>query len=321
MRVLCLAARLALLLWLTSCASTARVTGDFSEYASYRRARLAPTLEERLGASDRYLRDYPQGDYRQEVRAWFKPAERHYFKLAWNTLPRLRAYLDAMPRGPHAEAVTERITALESRRVFADRREQRMLEHASGIEARLASAAGARREFLHEFGALARAIGKTRSFGGPTSELDSELLLRFRIRQPPGICEAEHCTKTFSFPFAVPDDKSIADRLAQATLEITLQRGLVRGVSLSGPELLTRVAEAVEVSAVPDSPQARAEALGHAVDALDLALEEPLPKARCAADAISPVLLVRRCDGVRLEVVFGLEAGVPDRLSITAETR
>jgi hypothetical protein len=295
------------------------MTGDFGDYASYRRTRLSTTLEERLGASERYLEKYPRGDYRDEVRAWFRPAEKHYFKLAWNNLPRLRAYLDAMPHGPHAEAATDRITELESRRMFADRREQRMLEHASGIEATLATAAEQRREFLREFAALARAIGKTRSFGEPTSALDSELLLRFRVRQPPGVCVADRCTKTFSFPYAVPRQKNLADRVAQATLEITLERGLVRSLSLSGPELLTRVAEAVEVNAVPDSPQARAEALGHALDVLDDALEDPLPKARCSIEAVSPVILSRRCDGVRLEVAYGLEAGRPDRLSMTAE--
>jgi len=305
----------------TSCASTVRMTGDFGDYASYRRTRLATTFEARLGASERYLRDYPEGDYREEVRAWFKPAEKHYFKLAWNNLPRLRAYLDAMPRGPHAEAVTERITELESRRVFADRHEQRELEHASGIEARLAGASEARHEFLREFSALARSIGKTRGFGEPTAALDSELLLRFRVRQPPGTCEADRCTKTFSFPYSVPENKILTDRVAEATLEITLDRGLVRQLTLSGPELLTRVAEAVEVNAVQESPQARAEALAHAVDVLDDALEEPLPKARCSVQAVSPIILARRCDGVKLEVTYGVEAGAPDRLSMTAEKR
>ncbi len=309
-------------LMLSACASTARMTGDFGDYADYRRTRLATTLEQRLGASDRYLREYPDGDYREEVRAWFKPAEKRYFKLAWDNLPRLRAYLDAMPHGPHAEAVTDRITELDSRRVFADRREQRMLEHASGIETHLAMAAEQRREFLREFSTLARSLGKTRSFGAPTSELDSELLLRFRVRQPSGTCDGDRCSKEFSFPYSVPEDKILTDRAGRVTLEIVLERGLVQRLSLAGPELLTRLAEAVEVNAVPaGNPQAHAEALAHALDVLDDALEEPLPKARCAVDVVSPVVLARRCDGVKLEVVAGLEAGALDRLTITAQRR
>jgi hypothetical protein len=309
------------MLALSSCASTARVTGDFGDYASYRRTRLATSLEERLGASERYLRQYPQGDYREEVRTWFTPAEKRYFKLAWNNLPRLRAYLDAMPRGPHAEAVTDRISELESRRVFADRREQRVLAHAASIESRLATAAEQRRELVREVSALVRSIAKTRTFGEPTSELDSELLLRFRLRQPPGICLADGCTKTFSFPYAVPELKSLTDRVATATLQITLERGLVRRLTLSGSELLTRLAEAAYVSAVPDNPQARTEALGHAIDVLDQALEEPLPKARCSIDPVSPVILSRRCDGVRLDVSYALDASTQDSLVMSAEKR
>ena len=315
-----LALCLAMCTVLASCASTARVTGDFGDYRSYRRTRLGATLEERLGASQRYLRDYPHGDYREEVRRWFAPTEKHYFKLSWNNLPRLRAYLDAMPDGPHAEAVTDRITELESRRVFADRRDQRMLDVAQGFEARLAQAAEQRRELLHEFSTLTRLLGGTHSFGEPTSELDSELLLRFRVRQPPGICTGDLCSKVFSFPYAVPNDKLLASRVAEVTLQIRLEHGLVRALSLSGPELLTRLAEAVEVRAIPaDNPQARAEALAHALDVIADALDAPLPKARCEVDAVSPIVLARRCDGRYLEVVAGTEAGAPDRLSVSAE--
>ena len=307
---------------LVACASTARVTGDFGDYRSYRQTRLATTLEARLGASERYLRDYPQGDYHEEVRRWFAPAEKRYFKLSWDTLPRLRAYLDAMPRGPHAEAVTERITELESRRVFADRREQRMLDRAQGFEARLAQAAEQRRDFLREFTLLTRLLAETKTFGQPTSELDSELLLRFRVRQPPGRCETERCSKVFSFVYAVPEDKLLTDRRVDVTLEITLDRGLVQKLALSAPELLTRVAEAVTVRAVPpDSPQARAEALGQALDVVASAVDGPLSKDRCSAQPVSPVVLSRRCDGLRLEVVAGTEPGALDRLLVQAEKR
>jgi hypothetical protein len=310
---------LVLALLLGSCASTARVTGDFGEYRSYRAIRLAPTLEQRLGASERYLRDYPHGDYREEVRRWFAPAEKHYFKLAWNNLPRLRAYLDAMPKGPHAEAASERITELESRRIFADRRDQRMLDVARGFESSFAEAAEQRRELLRELSILARLLGQTRSFGEPTAELDSELLLRFRVRQPPGTCAADVCSKVFIFPYAVPDDKLLISRMAEVTLRIQLERGLVRELSLSGPDLLTHLAEAVEVRAVPNNPQSRAEALGHAVDVLSEALDVPLPKTTCEADAVSPVVLARRCNGVRLRVVAGLEPGSVDSLVVSPE--
>ena len=305
---------------LVACASTARVTGDFGEYRSYRQTRVATTLEEKLGASERYLRQYPRGDYADEVRRWFLPAEKHYFKLSYDNLPRLRAYLDAMPRGPHAEAASERITELESLRVYADRREKRMLDRAHGIEQRLAQAAEERRTFLREFVLLTRLLGATRSFGQPTSELDSELLLRFRVRQPPGHCEGDHCSKVLPFVYGVPEEKRLTDRSLDVVLEITLDHGLVQQLSLSAPELLTRVAEASRVSAVPpDNPQARAEALGQALDIVSDALAEALPVSACATEAVSPVVLARRCQGLRLEVIAGTDASAVDRVLVRAE--
>ena len=303
------------------CASTARMTGDFGEYAEYRRTRLAPTVEARLAASERYLHDYPDGDYRDEVRAWFKPAEKHYFKLAWDNLPRLRAYLDAMPKGAHAEAVAERIGELESRREFADRRDASVLARASGIEAQLDAAGAGRRELLREVGTLVRAMAKTRTFGEPTSELDTELLLRFRVRQPPGACAGDQCQKKFAFKYGVPENKALVDREVSVTLDITLEHGGVQKLTLAGPELLTRLAEAVEVRAIPENPQARAEAIGHAVDVLDEALEPALPKARCDAEAVSPIVVARKCDAVRFEASYGGEPGAPDVLTISPEKR
>jgi hypothetical protein len=311
---------LVLFLALLSCASTARITGDFSEYHSYRQFRVATTLEARLGAAEQYLRDYPKGDYEKEVRAWYIPAEERYFKLSWNTLPRLRAYLDAMPRGPHAEDVAERIGELEMRRVFAERREQRLLSHAQELEARFARAADQRRGFVHEFARLTELLAATRTFDEPTSELAPGLLLRFRERPPLLRCEADQCQKVFPFSYAVPEDQVLTERRIDVTLHIRLERGLVQELSLSGPELLTRVAEAISVRAVPPlNPQARAEALGQALELVTGALDVPLPRERCEVEAVSPVVLERRCDGLRLLVEAGTEPGAADRLLVQRE--
>ncbi|HYP97701.1 MAG TPA: hypothetical protein VER96_03435 [Polyangiaceae bacterium] len=312
----------ALLLWsCVSCASTARITGDFDEYRSYREYRVSTTLEDRLGAAERYLREYPKGDYQREVHAWYVPAEKHYFKLAWDQLPRLRAYLDAMPHGPHSEEAAERIGELESRRIYAERREQRMLSHAQDIEQRLARAADQRRGFVREISRLTELLGATRSFGEPTSELAPDLLVRLRERPPQLHCEGDQCQKVFSFAYAVPEEKTLTERSIDVSLHIRLERGLVQELSLSGPELLTRLAEAITVRAVPPlNPQASAEAVGQALETVTAALDGPLPKARCESEAVSPIVLERRCDGLRLTVVAGTEPGADDRVSVQRET-
>jgi hypothetical protein len=303
---------------LVACASTARITGDFGEYRSYRETRVAATLEEKLGASDRYLRQYPKGDYADEVRRWFVPAEKRYFKLSWDSKPRLRAYIAAMPRGPNAEAAAERITELDSVRVYAARREQRMLERAKAFEERLALAAEQRRTFLREFALLTRLLGATHTFRRPIAELAPELL----SRQAPSDCDGDRCLTVLPLAYAVPEDKILTERTVDLALEITLDHGRVKQLSLSAPELLTRVAEASRVSAVPPhNPQARAEALGQALDIVTDALAEPLPVSACPAEAVSPVVLARHCHGLRLEVIAGTEAGSLDRLVVHAERR
>lgn len=304
---------------LVACASTARITGGFDEYHCYREARVATTLEEKLSASDRYLKLYPKGDYAGEVRSWFEPAERRYFKLSYDNLSRLRAYLAALPRGPHAAAAADRISELESVRVYAARREQRVLDRAGAFEQRLADASEQRRSFLREFTRLTRLLGaSSQVLGRSLAELDPELLLG----QTPSDCEGERCLTILALNFAVPEDKVLVDRVVDLALEVTLEHGQVKQLSLSAPELLTRVAEASRVTAIPaDNPQARAEALGQALDIVNDALAEPLPASSCGAEAVSPVVMSRRCRGVRLEVIAGTERGGLDRVVVRAEKR
>lgn len=319
MRALC---GLALPLLLVACASTARITGDFGEYQSYRSARLATTVEARLGASERYLRAYPHGDYREEVRSWYVPAEQRYFRLSWNNLPRLRAYLDALPRGPHAAAAAERIEELESRTKFAERREQRAAERARGFEVALARAAEQRRVFLTELKRLTRLLAAVRSFKRPISELDPELRKAFGLRLLPGECLPDRCINVLSFAYAIPVDKELTTRSLDLTLELGISRGALQSLSLSAPGLLGHVAEAVLVRAIPaDSPQAYAEALGSALELFIAATDAALPSDRCNAEAVSPIVLARRCEGVRLELVAGTEPGAPDRLQLLPEKR
>src|SRR5262249_3494945 len=73
------------------------------DYAAYRATRVAPTLEERLAAAQRYLRDRPQGAFQDEVRAAFDHAEGVYYGSKRGSITGLYAYLEALPSGPHHE--------------------------------------------------------------------------------------------------------------------------------------------------------------------------------------------------------------------------
>jgi hypothetical protein len=74
------------------------------------------------------------------------------------------------------------------------------------------------------------------------------------------------------------------------------------------------------VRAVPPlNPQASAEAVGQALEIVNSALDTPLPRARCDGDPVSPIVLERRCDGVRFTALAGTEPGADDRLTVQRE--
>src|SRR5688572_27182656 len=131
-----------------ACSATTRLTARVDDYQLYRATRLASTLEQRLAAANQYLNRMPQGAFRAEIERWFVPQEKKYFRRAWKSLPRLRAYLGAMPDGPNADAVAERIVELELEQQFAKRRDERELEAARRVTHALDSAAAARSHFL-----------------------------------------------------------------------------------------------------------------------------------------------------------------------------
>src|SRR6186997_2145569 len=83
------------------CSLGTRLTAGHEDYRLYRETRLAKTVEQRLATSHGYLKAMPEGKWRGEVRSWFRLSEPAYFRSAQNSLPRLRAYLLAMPDGPH----------------------------------------------------------------------------------------------------------------------------------------------------------------------------------------------------------------------------
>jgi hypothetical protein len=77
---------------LLGCAALPTLSERPEEYHLYRTARIAPTLEERLRAADRYLREVPDGPHRKQLRNWFVSSEEKYFLSAFNRLPNLYAY-------------------------------------------------------------------------------------------------------------------------------------------------------------------------------------------------------------------------------------
>ena len=297
------------------CAAGTRITATHEDYRLYRDTRLATTMEERLGASHRYLSRMPEGKWASEVRSWFRLSEPAYYKSALDSAPRLRAYLLAMPDGPHAAAVTSRLVELETAAGFDEARNQRELGAARRVQSNLALAAEQRRAFMREVTALIERLAAIDSYGKPTSALDGDFLLYFRLQAPAAACDDAGCTKSVVARYQIPGGGTLLPREAAYQVELVLSEGALVRVELEGPELFSRLGAALELQAVErERPQTRVEAIGRVLPLLTNALEGKLPEARCARDPVSPTILERVCDGRRVSAVAGGE-GEMDRVT------
>jgi hypothetical protein len=294
-----------------------RVAISPDEYDAYRRFRVAGTVHAKLASGFDYLSRYARGTYRAEVKSWLAPAERHSLELAWNDASRLEAFLRAVPSGKEADRAAARLVELTLAADYRARHERAFDERIHGIESRLAQAEAGRRALVSDVIAWSRRLSKIRSWGGRTSELDGDLIYAYRLSEPAARCGDDGCTKMLSVSYSVPEGKTQSPREAIYDVGLLLERGGVRAAWVTGPELFSRLGEAMGVAAVsPTDFLGRAEAIGRATQLIALAVESVLPASRCSAEAVSPVVLRRACDGVELRVISAINPGEEDRIVV-----
>jgi hypothetical protein len=313
---------LALCLTLLGCAVTARVADQISaspgDHHLYRAFRAASELEHKLEAAWRYLKAEPTGRYRGEVRAWFLRAERDYRNLAADRPDLLRAYLKHLPDAPNAQLVADRIAELQLARTLRGRREAELTDQAREFEAQLAAAEQERATFLRSFADWVRRLAGLGPWGVPVGELGQEFNVVYTLQQPAAICDSQACVKQFSHRYVVPDRGKLSVRSGEFDVIVRLAAGVVVRAELAGVALFDRLSEASQLKAVPAfDPLARAEAIGGSVQLVGQALDERFPSAHCAREAVSPVVLERECNGLRVRMVAGIQAGEPDRVELT----
>ncbi len=300
------------------CASLPTLTERPEAYHLYRAARIAPTLEERLRAADRYLHEVPGGPHTRQLRQWFGPAEEKYFLTAFNRLPNLYAYEAALPRGPHIEDVKSRIVALELKRARSVTSESDEDARIAVTQARLADADAKRRAFVATFKDWTARLTKINTFGQPTSELADETIFAFRLSAPRGSCQGDSCRKLLQLSYDVPGERELVARAALVEVQLDLERGLLQRARLAGPELWTRLAEALSLRPLPrPTPEERADAVNRALLLVRALLEPALPSAECPDLAVAaPVVLERNCRGLHARMLAGQSATEDDSLEI-----
>jgi hypothetical protein len=307
----------ALLACASGCAAGARLTADRRDYALYRETRVAATPALRLGASGRYLKEQPNGRFRAEVERSFARAEPRFFAQAYDRPSLLRAYLRVLPDGPHAQAAYARLDEFGLLNKFRARNAAASEAFVKRVESELVGAEKGRQELIREVSSLVSLMVRTRSFGAPTSELDHELIFRFRLSPPAGVCEDARCTKPVHLAYAVPSAGKLVPRELSGLLSIELARGNVAGFSLSGREMFSRIAEAIDRKPIESSNLlARTEGIARAVQVFDNATSAAFSAPECKKDVIAPVVLLRECGGVRMTVTAALEPGQEDRVDV-----
>jgi hypothetical protein len=302
------------------CAVGNQLVSSRDAYRLYRATRLAPTVEERLGAANRYLHVAPDGPYAPELRAWFPGAERAYVRGAHDHLPLLLAYAKSLPDGPSIQTVRDRIEELESAARFVKKRETARTERVESLEAQLARAAEQRRAFVAELAAWISELAKVRSYGQPLAALPADVLERFAVAEPAAGCPLDVCARSAAPRFAIPaQGTQLIPREAAYVVELSLPAGSLAALRLHGRELFSRVGEALDLRPVSFAePLSRAEAIGRALSIVGNALGPELSADGCDRPAVSPVVLERACDGVHVVVTAAVDPGSDDEIAFGA---
>lgn len=298
---------------LFGCSVGNQLVAGRGEYELYRSTHLAPTMEERLGAGNRYLKNDPDGRYAAEIKAWFEPAEKAYVGAAWNSLPRLRAYQKALPDGPSIERVKTRAEELEATIGFAEKRERESKERVEALQANLDRAAEQRKAFVDEVSAWITAFAGIRSWDRPLAELGPDVVGRLGGENGADSCLEELCSKAVTPRFAIPVKEKLVPREAAYSVELVLKGGAVVETRVRGRELFSRIAEALDRRAVSFAdPQSRAEGIGRALALVTNSLGSAYAAEGCERPAVSPIVLDRGCGGSRVVATAALTTGEDD---------
>lgn len=319
---------LALIVLGVGCAAGRPLGVSTDEWAAYRATRVLPTLDERLSASQRYLRDNPDGAYAADVRRRFDHAEPIYFAAKSRSSAGLEAYLRALPTGPHARQAAERLAILRAREDAPD-----LLGRAyAQTEERLRAAADSRERARLGVGRWLAHFLSPAVFDAPLAAAPRDLVVAWGLSLPEPVCgmrdqasgpPVRTCSKIVQLPYSIPvpaDERD--DGARELTLEIMVREdelGRPAWVTLAGPDLFLRVDEAASVK--PRSSRKTAHRVAAVVRAVDLtvgAFETHVStEASCRKPVVAPEIVRLSCEGLSVVATAGENPGDDDRIVVS----
>lgn len=303
------------------------VSASPGDYADYRATRVLPTRDERLRAAAGYLEERPDGAYAETVRAYFQREEPRYFAEREKSPGGLRAYVEALPRGPHAPEARSRL------RVIAEElsRPDPLLLAAQATRERLARASASREKAQLAVGRWLELLMSRRAFEEPLSDGPGDLLVAFSLALPAPICSdnvgtaldlgaARTCEKEVSALFEIPVGGTLKERELFFGVELAQDSsGRPVRATLASEDLFARLEETYAKKAVRlETLTGRINAVERAVEFVSGVFERVVsedPSCR-RTDVVAPEVLRLECSGMRVRVIAGTTAGELDIIEI-----
>ena len=283
------------------------------DYADYRAFRVAPTLAGRLRGASLYLQCHPDGAFRDEVAEWFDRIEPLYFEAFAGSASGMQAYLDALPKGPHAESATQRRDAFATAaRVEAG---ERLSARAAEIEQRLAAAAQSREDVLTAYATWVGRLLDFDAWGRAPGDAKAEFGASW-TSDPKPKCGSDRCAKLLSIRYELEVRGKPEPFVSILEVSLRLSGGRVVDATISGPDLFSRLSEAHDAEPIPDAEAGRARAVKYVIQLTSGAIERRLERARCGRDPTPPAVMVRECDGYKVELVPKTTSQEEDRVVI-----
>ena len=297
-RALSMALLVACAISASACAAVKPALVAPSDYAAYRRYRLATGLGERMSAAWAYLRDEPDGEFRVEVMRWFGPTEAQFFAEAGRTPGGAAAYLALLPDGPHAEEEATFLRAFEKDKLEGPMRAQHAMEEARKKAEAARKAEGEAIELWTRRAAAISAWGEPMASFEKTDKAFVDAL----AEDPKASCNADGCVKTLYFRYPIPDASPAEDRVVPIVVRLELTEGRVAAVSIVAPQGgFTWWLEGVEARAVdPFDVAERGEAITRAKNRIEVVTRDALKASTCTTTEEANV---RRIECGRLRVV------------------
>ena len=275
------------------------VVAPTSDYADYRLTRVAPTVPLRLQAAERYLKEHPHGAFRDEVARWYGRIEPLFFEASSDTLAGAEKYLATLPNGPHANSAEQLRDAFRAAaRVSSG---ERIAEQGAAFERRLAAAAQARDEVLVTYTAWIERVLDFDGWGRPLGEAGEPFSSAW-LGDPKPKCAGDRCAKLLSLAYELQIGGKPEKFVCLLEITVRLAKGRVADVTIGGPALFARLAEAHWARPTTADEQGRARARAWAIELTEGAAERRLPHSRCTREGSARTAMTRECDGRHLDL-------------------